>query len=42
MLMDEEPEEFEFYDPDYDRVCSFPCHICGEEDDYDEEGEVRP
>jgi hypothetical protein len=33
------PQDEEYpadYD-DWDRVCSYPCHICGEEDDYDEE-----
>ena len=31
-VMDEEE-----YDPDYDRVCSYPCHICGEEDEFEED-----
>ncbi len=36
-LTDDDIEDDDDYDWESDRVCSYPCSICGEEDDYDEE-----
>lgn len=35
-IVDDEPDDDDdYYDPEFDRVCSYPCEHCGES--YDEE-----